>query len=100
MVIWMLDSMEIRNLYNTLYSEMRKYIWDFDTVKCLADLEISCYDALQDIQAVCSNLNKLSLMVHDIRRDDELLDSAFSDFEELLDYSDDVFLKIFQVSEV
>lgn len=96
----MLDSMEIRSLYNALYAEMRNYIWDFDTVSCLADLEISCYDALQDIQAIRLNLDKLSLMVHDIRRNDESLDSAFSNFEELLDSSEDVFLKILQVNEV
>ena len=96
----MIDSMEIRLLYNDLYVQMRKYIWDYETVECLADLEVSCYSVFQNLDDVRMNLHKLNSFIYDIRHDDEELDNAMIAFEEALEDAENVFVKLDFVNEV
>ena len=96
----MISVMDIQSAYNNLYSEMRKYIWDFSTVSKLADLEISAYQTMPSVSDIKNNLNKLKQDTREVQSDDSELKKAFEDFENLLDSDDTPYKKLYQVDEV
>ena len=45
-----MNSNEIQNAYVDLYTQMRKYIWPFDVIDILVDLEIESFKSFPDSQ--------------------------------------------------
>lgn len=65
------------------------YIFDFDTVLALADLEISSYRIFPDMDEVSKNLNKLKSQLRYLGlTDDKDLNKALDKFDELLEDTD------------
>lgn len=96
----MINAMDLRNSYNKLYTEFRRYIWDFKIVEYLADLEIECYNTCPNIPEVRLAFMKLKQGVRDVLRDDEDLEKVFDSFDKLIQESDEAYVKLNQVNEV
>ena len=96
----MVNSNDIRNAYIDLYSNLRRYIWDYYTVKAIAILEVSCYDRFPILDEVQKNLNVVRLCCQDELSDDEELKESFDNFYELIQGESEVFSKLAEVSEV
>ena len=79
---------------------MRNYIWDFEVIENLANLEIDCYQALPDISKVKIDLDKLKSTIREIFNKDENLKSAFDNLFDYIDSDNDVYTKIDRVKEV
>lgn len=95
----MVSNSDIQNAYNKVYSEIRKYIWDFSVVACLADLEIAIYKTCQDLSDIRTKYQRLrSLISFEIYSDDDLKDAM--DYLESLINENDVYVKLNKVTEV
>lgn len=95
-VTMVISSNRLQSAYNTLYVNLRNYIWDFNIVEAIADLEVSVYRAFPDINDVKQCIDNLKSMIIscDILSDDEKLKSAFDDFYELLNDADSIYLNL------
>lgn len=92
----------IQNAYNDLYKQLRNYIWEYDTVVKIADLEVAAYMAFPDISKVRWAYNQLAsdVSTSDIWSDDKDLQKAFDNFEEKLDGADAIYYGLFVPEEV
>lgn len=98
----MISAKELQKAYNTLYKCIREYIWDFETVSVLVDLEVETYKTFPDIQLVSKHLKQLEQIVRytDVYKDDDELKSAFDAFNELVDTDDEVYSALKTFKEV
>ena len=96
----MVSSSELHKAYNDLYEEMRRYIWSFNTVELLADLEVATYCAFPDIRKVLSCLTKLRYAVNPTFQDDEELKKAFDKFDSVISDTDSTYVSLGSVKEV
>lgn len=92
----MIASTKFQKAYNELYRCIREYIWDFNTVNILADLEIETYKSFPDIDKLQKHLSDLKRDVSatDVYDEDEELKAAFEDFESLLDDTDEIYASL------
>lgn len=98
----MVPATKLQSLYNKLYIQLRKYIWDFKTVEDLADFEISVYRRFpdkEDIEKVFYRL-KRDITTSDIYREDEDLKYAVEAFENQLDETDQFYADLDTFREV
>lgn len=100
MIFIMISCYDLQNRYVNLYKNLRNYIWDFETVKCIANLEIACYELFPDIRDVRSCLSKLKLRIQDIYKEDKELASSFDALQNIADSDDSTYCKLNQVTEV
>ena len=83
-----------------MYTELRNYIWGFDTVERLADLEVEVYNSFPDISKIQSTFNALYVDVRDMFDEDEELAEAVNSFKELIESIEgDFYLKLDKVQE-
>lgn len=89
----MIAAAMIQQAYIDLYKQIRNYIWDYDTVVKLAELEVAAYMAFPDIDKVRYALDQLKVELNssDVYAEDEDLQKAVDDFSETLDGADQVF---------
>lgn len=82
----MITATNLQSAYNALYKEVRRYIWDFETVSALADLEVETYQVFPDMEQLSKKLATFKRYVDatDVLRDDEDVKKAFDEFEELI----------------
>lgn len=75
---------------------MRNYIWDFQTVEALAELEIDTYKKFPDLDVLASDFIKLKSYVActDVYHDDDEFQNSFSRFEDLLNSIDSIYADI------
>ena len=66
----------IQQLYIDLYRCLRRYIWDFNVIKIIAQLEVLCYTAFSDIHDICNCLNNLYSLISPACSDDDELHQA------------------------
>ena len=98
----MVPATKLQSLYNKLYIQLRKYIWDFKTVEDLADFEISVYRRFpdkEDIEKVFYRL-KRDITTSDIYREDDDLKYAVEAFENQLDETDQFYADLDTFREV
>ena len=98
----MVPATKLQSLYNKLYIQLRKYIWDFKTVEDLADFEISVYRRFpdkEDIEKVFYRL-KRDITTSDIYREDDDLKYAVEAFEDQLDETDQFYADLDTFREV
>lgn len=95
----MVSSAELQNAYNNLYIEVRKYFWSYQAVCALADLEIATYKACPDLDEIRHALNTFKIFTREVLPEDEDLEVAFDDFDELLD-EDSTYTILDRVNEV
>lgn len=89
----MIAAAMIQQAYIDLYKQIRNYIWDYDTVVKLAELEVAAYMAFPDIDKVRYALDQLKVELNssDVYAEDEDLQKAVDDFSDTLDGADQVF---------
>lgn len=97
----MITATKLQSAYNALYTQVRRYIWDFETVSALADLEVETYQAFPDMEQLSKKLAAFKRFVSatDVLREDKDMKKAFDEFEELVDGEDTILyanLKSFQ----
>lgn len=92
----------LQSAYNDLYKQLRNYIWDYETVVKIANLEVASYMAFPDINNVRYAFDKLRSDVEhsDIWSDDKELQKAVDRFEDKLDGADQIFYGLFPPKEV
>lgn len=98
----MTTSKFIQNEYNRLYSQMRRYIWPFDIIEILAELETQVYEAFPNLTNIRNTFYTLKREIKNISNkgiDDELSNSL-DDFEKIIIDDGDLYLSIKQVREV
>lgn len=100
----MLSYTELQSAYVDLYIQLRKYIWDFNTVEHIADLEIEVYRIFPSISDVSNAFNKLDSDIKFIVSDDDDFKSKLDAFRDILntevDNASDFYAKLNQVREV
>ena len=98
----MIASAILQSAYNDLYKQLRNYIWDYETVVKIADLEVASYMAFPDIDNIRRAYDRLrsDAVSSDIWSDDKELQKAFEHFEDKLDGADQIFYGLFAPEEV
>lgn len=96
----MISSSIIQREYNRFYKEVRKYIWGFQAVEALADLEISVYQRIPDMFEIQDNLNKFRQYSKEVELDDEEFVKAADRLQDLLDENEEPYAKLYEVREV
>lgn len=83
----MTSSVIIQNKYISLYKLLRNYLWNFQTVEDIAELEMECFRALPDVGRIKIKLNAVSNAAIYVIRDDDKLKECLDSFYELLNDS-------------
>jgi len=96
----MINCADIQTGYNKLYEEVRRYIWSFQAVEALADLELACYETCLDLTQVRAAFNRFRSYALDAMYDDEELSAAFDQFEKLINSDDTSYANLYQTKEV
>ena len=96
----MISSSIIQREYNRFYEEIRKYMWGFQAVEALAELEISVYRLIPDLIEVRDAFEEFSLYTHDVYMDDEDFKKAMDRFSDLIYEENEPYAKLFEVREV
>lgn len=98
----MILSSTLQNAYNKMYVALREYIWPFDIVEQLSELEIATYQRFPDLKEVERKFNKLvnSVSYTDPYREDEGIRECFDDFRDILNTSEEVYYDITSFKEV
>lgn len=96
----MLSLPELRKYYIHLYEELRNYIWDFNTVQHLANLEISLFRRFPLLPEVRANFNRLYQCISQVCDEDEYLDEAAKNLRDILNSTDELYSMIIQPKEV
>lgn len=95
----MVGSTILQDAYNKLYVQLRKYIWSFEAVNAIADLEIECYKSFADLLSVKRHLDNLSLFARDLFKDDEDLKKAFDAIYDIIENEEETYVKLLAVKE-
>ena len=108
----MISSKSLQREYIKLYKQMRNYIWDVETVSDLANFEVEVFTTFPNLSEIRRLFQKLKSDVRDIiddekddyalYDDDVTLESAFDDFDKLLNYenTDELYANLSAVQEV
>jgi hypothetical protein len=68
-------SLDIQNKYQKLYKFLMKFLWDYQTVEALANLEIECYKSFPDKDEMQKYLEDLKYRIkntyNELTEDDE-----------------------------
>lgn len=96
----MISFNKLQNYYIKLYTELRRYSWDFKTVEVIADLETSVHCAFPDLEEVNRNLLRLRTRTSEAMKEDEELSKAYNDFYNVLQEETEVYAKLPKVNEV
>lgn len=96
----MLSLTEVKKYYIHMYEQIRNYIWDFNTVQSLAELEISLFRRFPLLSEVRANFNQLYLHIKRICNEDEDLAKSVEDFRDVINSTDDFYSMIVQPKEV
>ena len=95
-----MNSNEIQNAYVDLYTQMRKYIWPFDVIDILVDLEIESFKSFPDVMKLRELLDRLHREIQSTLSDDKDFETAYSSFKKLLDDDNAMYKLLEQVREV
>lgn len=95
----MTSSVIIQNKYISLYKLLRNYLWNFQTVEDIAELEMECFRALPDVDRIKMKLNAVSNAAIYVIRDDDKLKECLDSFYALLE-DPSVYKKILISQEV
>lgn len=80
----MISSQDLKDAYVRLYSQMRKYIWEYRVVEKLAELEVLIYTAFVDHESLkeAIRLLKNELKYTDAWEPDDTLQTCFTGLED------------------
>ena len=96
----MVSAKEIQNCYVNMYKQVRNYVWDFDTVELLANLEAEIYSTFPNIDKLKSYFIRFKQCVKDASKDDEELEQSIEHLEDSIDQASSIYCKLERVQEV
>lgn len=96
----MTDIKELQNGYESLYECMMQYVWDYNTVSHLVDLQLSIFKAFPDVLEIKSNFSKLFRDITPEFEQDKDLEEAANSFQSLIDETEDTFTDIMILEEI
>lgn len=96
----MMTLQDLTRPYVKLYECVRKYIWPYNIVEDLADLEVAVYNRFPDIDEVKTKFEKFYRDIELECRDDEELKAQVEAFRKVLDSNDKIYSKILKLEEV
>lgn len=97
----MVNSSDIQLAYIDLYKNIRKYIWDLDSVELIAKIEDEANKSFPDVRNLNHLLDQLKQISKENKIDKELLNSI-DDFKHIISdvTSDDIYTSIISFKEV
>jgi len=96
----MISAQIYRNHYIDLYSELSNYLWDFETVKLIAELEIESHKIFPNVSILTQLLRTLRQHIMNTMLEDEALSNAQIAFEEAIKENEDIVVFIRTPKEV
>ena len=90
---------DLQRVYEDMYLEIMRYVWSFEAVKKLADLEVATYNRFPDLDEVRKAFSELRRYIEPTVVEDEELKKAVENFESVINSANDVYAKIMQVRE-
>lgn len=84
----MISAKQLQSSYNKLYACLRNYIWPYDIVNTIAELEISVYDTFPNTSEILIHFTRLNNFCKMYLNDDEELIKALSSFDDTLKQAD------------
>lgn len=97
----MVNSSDIQLAYVDLYKQIRKYVWDIDSVELIAKIEDEANKSFPDVGNLNHLLDQLKQISKENELDKELLDSI-DKFKNILVNinSDDIYTSIISFKEI
>ena len=95
----MISLQDLKRNYVKLYSEVKNYIWPFDTVQDLAELEVAVFDRFPDMNKVRNLFNKFRTDIYREIHDYDELKEAVDDFQEFIESEDEIYSQLTSVTE-
>ena len=85
-----------------MYSVLSDYIWDFDIVAALVEVEVETYRLFPDLELLRNNIRTLRMLVRQVvnRKDDNRILSAIDTFSKAVNDVEEVYVKIDYPKEV
>lgn len=97
----MVNSSDIQLAYVDLYKQIRRYVWDIDSVELIARIEDEANKSFPDLGKLNNLLDKLKKISKDNDLDKELLDCIDNFKNILVDVnSNDVYTSIISFKEI
>lgn len=93
-MIEMLSLVDLKKYYVKMYSELRNYVWNFNTINHLAELEIAVYRRFPDVLEIRSKFDALYMCIRDICDEDEDLSAVVNNFKNIINSSDQFYSRI------
>lgn len=95
------SSQDFRNVYEKLYNDIRRYLWPYQVLEVLSDIEVNIYSAFIDVPKLRIDFAKLRKAMKDILDDDNLLSEDVNKMQKLLDHENPgSYLRLPKVNEV
>ena len=99
MSIKLTETNQLKTAYNRMYAVLSDYIWDYDIVEALVDVELETYKIFPDIESLRNKLRSLRMLVRQTADESRILD-AISTFSDAVDDVEEVYAKIVYPKEV
>lgn len=97
---YMISQKDLARQYVKLYECVRQYIWPYETVEDLAELEIAAYNLFPDLEDVRRKFDKFYRDIELECLEDEELNKQVKAFKAIIESEDPVYSKLTKVNEV
>ena len=96
------ETNKLKITYTRMYSVLSDYIWDFDIVAALVEVEVETYRLFPDLELLRNNIRTLRMLVRQVvnRKDDNRILSAIDTFSKAVNDVEEVYVKIDYPKEV
>lgn len=99
-VITMITSNQLQLAYVDLYAQLREYIWTFDVLVLIGNLEIEIFNRFPNISKVKSALDRLKVTIQSTINEDDLLKESIDNMYTILSDSDTIYADLPEVQVV
>lgn len=80
----MISAQDFRNKYEKLYNEMRLYLWPYDILELLGNIEVNIYSAFIDRDKLYNDYSKLETLIREDLSENDELKKAYDDLGDLI----------------
>ena len=96
-----LSSQDFRNKYEKFYIQLRSFLWPYDVLKQIAEVEIDIYSAFIDLDKIGQDCTKLYSSIKDVCKEDDAVADAYNAVADLVNTQDPViYARLPKVNEV
>ena len=96
----MISSQDFRNKYEVFYDAMRLYLWPYDILELLGNVEIEIYTDFPDMEKLRNYFSKLKTNIKEVLAEDEDLAKACKALEDLINEEHDENSYYYTISRV